>query len=332
MPADAAVQRPPAASRGGAWGFVCGRIAAREAELQPRAFFDGLLRAQNAADIRQALGKTVYRPLFAHDDAVRDAATILTAYFAEARGDILSLCPPHPIKAYFELSARYRSFRTLFNQRAKQAHPDELEALFRALADDEAYARALAEHRAMVFRKDAPQQAGPLERSLYLDSVACTLIDLFAQATPEPLARRFLHDRAVLAAWAAILRARWSQAPAETVRTWFVFGDDRSMASAFLAGEAHPAQAVASFVSAEAGRALAAMDPAHVRADVDAASANALRDTVLACRLVTAGAERVLSYLVALEAEAVNLQLCVTAVMNDMDREQVAARLRKEYA
>lgn len=331
---DSLARRIPVDRRPGAWGFVCGQIAALESELSPRAFFDGLLRANGPAELRQAFGKSAYRPLFNSDEAVKNAGPVLDAHFAAARGEILSRSPEHPIKDYFELGARYRSFRTLFNQRGARAgsDADELEALFRDLARQPVYAEALVEHRALVFRKESPQAAGALERSLYLDSVACTLMGLISEATPEPLAKRFLADRAVLAAWSAVMRARWNGAPADGIRKWFVFGQDRSLASSLLAGENHPALAVSPFLSAETGRTLSGLEPSRVRADIDAVSADALRDTVSACRTVTSGAERVLSYLVSLEVEAVNLQLCVAAVVNEMERGPVAERLRREYA
>lgn len=317
-----------------AWCFVSGKIAALESELLPRSFFEAVLKSTNASEARSALGKSMYRSLFPDDAAVSGSSAVIDARSAEIRAEIFKLCPPHPLENYFSLPARFRSFRTLFNRMAKQTnvHADDFDALFPVFAVEAEFASAMLEHRQMLFRKSPPQTASPVERSLYLDSAACTLMSIVAACAPEPLARRYMADRAVLTAWSGIFRARWNGVPADMIRAWFVMGQNQEFAASVLASENDPKAAISSRLSNEAASALESVDAARIKADIDSAASDALRDTVLTCRLTPFGAERALSYLVAIEAELINLELCLSSVANGIDRRITASRLRREYA
>ncbi len=317
-----------------AWSFVSGKIAALESELLPRSFFEAVLKSQARADARASLGKSGYRVLFPDDRSLDNASAILGQKAKEVRAELFALCPPHPLENFFGIASRFRTFRTLFNQACKQANPQagELDALFPVFAVEEAYADGLREHRDMLLRKNTPQAAAPLERSLYLDSAACSLMRAVAEFVPERLVREYMTDRALLTAWSGIFRLRWNGVPAEMIRNWFVFGKSTELAGGVIAREQEPKAEISGRLSVRSSVVIESLDMNRIRTDIDSAASDALRETVLACRLVPFGAERVLSYLVANEAEMVNLELCLSAVANGIDREVTLSRLRREYA
>lgn len=321
-------------TRPAAWSFISGKVAALEAELLPRAFFEGILKSTSRADARSALGKSVYRTLFPDDRSLDQVSPAIDAKGQEIRAELFKLCPPHPLENFFGIASRFRTFRTLFNQMSKQSNPQvqELDALFPVFAVEPAFADALVEHRNLLGRKNAPQTATPMERSLYLDSAACSLMRVVADYAPERLVRQYMADRAVLTAWAGIFRARWNGVSAEMIRSWFIHEDSPDLASAILAAENEPKAEVAKRLSVRSSAALDALDAARIKADIDSAAADVLRETVLDCRRVSFGAERALSYLVAIEAELVNLDLSLSSVANNIDRQITASRLRREYA
>ncbi len=317
-----------------AWTFVSGKIAALEAELLPRSFFEAILKAPNRTEARMALGKSVYRVLFPDDKALDTASAILEQKARESRAEIFKLCPLHPLENFFGIGSRFRTFRTLFNQASKQNNPNpaDLDALFPVFAVEAEYAGAFREHRDMLLRKSPPQQATPLERSLYLDSAACSLMKGVADHIPEPMVKEYMEDRALLTAWSGIFRLRWNGVPAETIRNWYVFNNSLDLAASILQHEHDPKSVIANRLSVRSSRALEGVDMNRIKADIDSAASDVLRDTVLQCRLKPFGAERAMSYLVANEAEMVNLDMCLSAVANNIDREVTLSRLRREYA
>lgn len=317
-----------------AWSFVSGKIAALEAELQPRSFFEAVLGSATRAEARQALGKSPYRVLFPDDKTLDNVGAVVDARAREVKAELFKLCPPHPLENYFGIGDRFRTFRTLFNQASRQhnAPTAELEALFPLFAVEPAYAEDLREHRDALARKTSPQAAAPVERSLYLDSAACSLMRIVAGYAPEKLVRDYMSDRALLTAWSGIFRARWNGVPADTIKTWFVYEPSPDLAAAVLAAEHEPKAEIGARLTTRSSAMLENVDNARIRADIDSASADVLRDTVLACRMTPFGAERALSYLVAIEMELVNLDLSLSAVANGVDRKVTASRLRREYA
>lgn len=320
--------------RPSAWSFVSGKIAALESELLPRSFFESILKAHSRSDARSALGKSGYRVLFPDDKSLDMSSSILDQKAKEVRAEIFALCPPHPLENFFGIGSRFRTFRTLFNQACKQANPpvSELDALFTVFTVEPAFADGLREHRDMLARKNPPQLATPMERSLYLDSAACSLMRVVADYVPEKLAREYMIDRSLLTAWSGIFRSVWNGVPAEMIRNWFVYDNSQELASSILSMEHEPKAEISWRLSARSSTILENIDMNRIKADIDSAASDVLRETVLACRMVPFGAERVLSYLVANEVELVNLELSLSAVANGIDREITLSRLRREYA
>lgn len=317
------------------WGFSCGRIAIWEKELSPYPFFQGLLRAASPERCRQEMAKSPFYRSLAGEPA--DFAALPEAakkLFARRREKLLSGCPDHPLKDYCRFPELYRSFRSEFTRFMAQETPRgaEVEAFLERLLPGPRYAGRLREHRAMIYRAESPQTSGAPERSIYLDSLACSFMDLFAQDSPEPLVKRFIHDSAALAAWSAIIRARRNRTPIDRLLYWFVFGPDRRLVIAVLRDEAKAAAAIRPFLSGETGRALAAQTPERIAENIDAAADEALRPLVLQCRKVLSGAERVLAYLEALRMEEANITLCLIAMADSLDPEAAERRLRRVYA
>ena len=130
----------------------------------------------------------------------------------------------------------------MFNKACKQTNPPaaELDALFPVFAVEEAYAGGLREHRDMLLRKSPPQLATPLERSLYLDSAACSLMRVVDDYVPEKLVREYMIDRSLLTAWSGIFRLRWSGVTADMIRAWFVYDKSTDLGASIIAMENEP--------------------------------------------------------------------------------------------
>ena len=316
------------------WTFVSGKVAALESELLPRSFFEAILKSSSRVDARSALGKSGYRVLFPDDKSLDHSSSIIDAKTKEVKAEIFKLCPPHPLENFFGIGARFRTFRTLFNQAAKGSNPavTDLEALFPVFAVEPAFAVALQEHRNLLTRKNTPQAATPMERSLYLDSAACSLMRIVADYAPEKMVRQYMIDRALLTAWAGIFRLRWNGVPAEMIRNWFIYENSQDLAASVLASEQEPKAEISKRLSVRSSSVLESVDPARIKADIDSVATDILRDTVLACRMVSFGAERAMSYLVAIEVELVNLELSLSTIANGINRDVTVSRLRREYA
>ena len=321
-------------TRPSSWSFVSGVVAALEPELLPRAFFESLIRSKTRAEARTTLGKSPYRSLFPDDRSLDSASAIVEGKAKEARTEIFRISPPHVLENFFGVKERFRTFRTLFGQMARQggSQVSDLEGLFSVFAVDPALADELGEHRSRLHQNNMAQTAGAMERSLFLDSAACSLMRAVGKRAPERLVRQYMLDRSLLSAWAVIFRSRWNGVAAETIRNWFIYDNGLEFVSAVLSAEQDPRAVVSCRLSNSASAAMENMDPARIRADIDSAAADALRDTVLSCRAVSFGAERALSYLVAIESELVNLELCLGSVANSIDPEATLSRLRREYA
>lgn len=317
-----------------AWSFVSGKIAALESELLPRAFFEAIIKSSTRADARAALGKSPYRVLFPDDKSLDNISSILDLKAREIRAEIFALCPPHPIENFFGISTRFRTFRTLFNQASRQTspQPSDLDTLYPVFTIEEAYADGLREHRDMLLRKSPPQAATPLERSLYLDSAACSLMRVVAGYVPEKLVKEYMIDRSLLTAWSGMFRQRWSGVPADMIKSWFVYDNSLDLASSILAQEQEPKSEIGKRLTFRSSNVLDGIDLNRIKLDIDAVADEVLRETVMQCRLVPFGAERVLSYLVANEAEMVNLELSLSCVANRIDRDVTLSRLRRDYA
>lgn len=320
--------------RPAAWTFVSGKIAALESELLPRSFFETILKSQSRSEARSALGKSPYRPLFPDERSLDFTSAILDAKAKDVKAEIFKLCPPHPLENFFSIGDRFRTFRTLFNQISKQLNPpvNELDALFPIFTVEPAFAEGLREHRELLERKNPPQMATPMERSLYLDSAACSLMRVIADYVPEKLVREYMIDRSLLSAWAGIFRSRWNGVSADFIRNWFIYQNSRELASSILAMEQEPKAEISSRLTPRSAAILEGIETNRIKADIDGVASDVLRDTVMACRMIPFGAERVLSYIVALEVELVNLELCLSTIANGIDREVTLSRLRREYA
>jgi hypothetical protein len=316
------------------WAFASGTVAALEPEILPRAFFEAALKCQTRSDARAALGKSPYRSLFPDDRAFDSISSILAIKTREMKAEIFKLCPPNILENFFGIPERFRTFRTLFGQAARQGGQQaaEVESLFSVFAIEPAFADELGGHRSRLFQNNMVQTAGAVERSLFLDSAACSLMRIVALRAPEKLARQYMLDRSLLSAWSSILRSRWNGVPAETVRTWFIYDNGLELTASILASEQDPKAVIVCRLSSASAAMLEGMEPSRIKSDIDGVAADVLRDMVLACRQVSFGAERILSYLVAIEAELVNLELCLGAVANGIDRDMTLSRLRREYA
>ncbi|MDR2391429.1 MAG: hypothetical protein LBE84_07105 [Planctomycetota bacterium] len=316
------------------WAFASGTVAALEPEILPRAFFEAVLKCQTRSEARTVLGKSPYRSLFPDDGAFDSISPILAVKTKEMKAEIFRLCPPNILENFFGIPDRFRTFRTLFGQAARQGGQQaaEVESLFSVFAVEPAFADELGNHRSRLFQNNMIQTASAVERSLFLDSAACSLMRIAALHAREKLARQYMLDRSLLSAWSSIFRSRWNGVPAETIRAWFIYDNSLSLAASILAAEQDPKAVISCRLSTVSAAILEGMEPARIKSDIDGAAADVLRDTVLACRQVSFGSERILSYLVAIESELVNLELCLGAVSNGIDRDITLSRLRREYA
>lgn len=317
------------------WGYVSGRVNVLETQLLNRNFFEGTLKNRSLADARSSLAKTPYRLVFSTDDQVREFHASLDLYAESVVSDILKISPSHVLKAFFEIPQRYLAFRTLFlRAAARGASVAELEGSFEALAATPFERSAIEGHIAMLRSREAPQSADSVARSLFLDSVVCTLRLELADTAEEEQVKRLLHDIAVLQCWSAVMRSRWNGTPADVVRRWFILPERQAEMvrnSAALA-DTNPIGPLGGNVGESVMQALRNLGSEHIRRNVDAAVGDAIRDEVMENRMITYGPERVASFLIAFNVEQENLRLVLASVVNGVEPRNVIERLRREYA
>lgn len=317
------------------WGYISGRLNVLETQLLNRNFFEGMLKSRGFSEARSTLAKTPYRLVFTTDEHVRDFYPALELFAETTVADIIKLSPSHVLKAFFEIPRRYLAFRTLFLRAAgRGASVSELEGAFEALAAD-AFERSLIEsHIALLRSREAPQSADSVSRSLFLDSVVCTLRLELADGAEEELVKRLLHDLAVLQCWSSVLRSRWNGTSAEVIRRWFFVPERYAEMTRAIAAQAdtNPIAPLVGKVGDGVIRILRDLGAEHIRRNVDAAAGEAVRDIVIENRMVPYGPERVASYLVAFNVEQENLRLVLASIVNGVEPRIVIERLRREYA
>ncbi len=315
------------------WCFASGRVAALEGQLLGRSFFHSLIESGNLGEARSALAKTAYRSVFTTDESVKEYPAAIEEYSARLRDELTDVSPKHAVFDLWAMPARYRTMRTLFLRSVeKNASGDELAEVMLSFAGSEAQKAALARHAEIVRgRRFAGDQVAT---SMLLDSAEVTALFTLAQSAPEETVKAFIIDRAVLSAWSAVLRSTWNGTDASFIAQWFVLpaalGDLAAESAA--AAESDPAAALGRRVSAGVAGGLAKLARDEIRADVDLAMSEAISENVRAMRMSPFGPERLISYLVALDAEETNLRIALATVAHDMDRKAAYSRLRREYA
>jgi len=317
------------------WGFVCGRISVLEMLLLNRGFFEGVIKCKTIGDVRSTLAKTQYRQVFNSDDSVREYMGVLDKFSGEVFSDILKYTPPHVLNCFFNLQQRYLTFRNAFIRiSGKGGSVAELESVFDSFVDNGIEAQAVVAHRAMLRGKETPQSAESVARSLYLDSVACSVKIALAESAPEESVRTILSTMAVLQSWSAILRSRWNGTSAEVVSKWFVLQDtytDFIKETAALA-QTNPVASLSGKVSDKVQRKLRNIPSDAFRQNIDSSANESIRDDMNELRYITYGPEKVVAYFVALGIELDNLRLALASAVNGIDSKIVAERFRKEYA
>jgi vacuolar-type H+-ATPase subunit C/Vma6 len=317
------------------WGYVSGRVNVLETQFLNRNFFEGVLKNRSLADARSSLAKTPYRVIFSTDDHVRDYHAALDLYAESMVSDIMKISPPHVLKSFFEIPQRYLAFRTIFLRAAMRgASVTELEGSFDALAATSSERMAIEGHIAMLRSREAPQSADSVSRSLFLDSVVCSLRLALADRAEEEQVSRVLHDIAILQCWTAVLRSRWNGTPTDVVRRWFIVPDRYAemVRNCATLADSNPIAPLSGNVGESVVQALRNLGSEYIRRNVDAAVGDAIRDEVIANRMVTYGPERVISFFIAFNVEQENLRLVLASIVNGVEPRNVIERLRREYA
>lgn len=317
------------------WGYISGRLSVLETLLLGRSFFEGLLKAHDLSEVRSALAKTPYRTVFSTDEAIRNYHAVLERYSEAVISDIFNNSPSHALKSFFEISSRYPVFRGIFLRAvARGASLSEIDDSFDTLALTVEEQEALLGHRSMLRDREAPQNAGSVARSLFLDSCFCTLRLAHACEAREELISRLLHDIAVLQIWSAVLRSRWNGTSSDVIQRWFVVNGahgDLVKDTAVMA-ESNPAGALTGRISEHALHSVKEYGNEQIRRKVDTVTGESIREEVLQCRMVPYGPEKVLGYVIAFQIEQENLRLALSSVVSGVDHRIAAEGLRGEYA
>jgi vacuolar-type H+-ATPase subunit C/Vma6 len=317
------------------WGYISGRLSVLETLLLSRSFFEGILKAHDLSEVRSALAKTPYRAVFTTDEAIRNYHAVLDKYSEAIISDIYGNSPPHVLKSFFDIMSRYPVFRGIFLRAvARGASLSEIDSSFDTLTSTEEEQEALLLHRSMLRDRETPQHADAVARSLFLDSVFCTLRLKLAGKAPEELVTSLLRDIAALQCWSAVLRSRWNGTSSEVIRRWFVLPDisgDMVKDTTALA-ESNPAGALTERISEHALQIVKEAGHERIRRNVDNVAGEAIREGALQCRMVPYGPEKVLGYVVAFQVEQENLRLALSSVVSRVAPQIVAERFRREYA
>jgi vacuolar-type H+-ATPase subunit C/Vma6 len=155
-----------------------------------------------------------------------------------------------------------------------------------------------------------------------------------ASQADHGLINTVLCDMTVLEMWAALIRNRWNNTPSETIQKWFIVPDAyvefvQNTAQSALTS---PAASLRGAVSEGVSERLRGTGAETLRQNLDVLVRDAVREEVLACRMVPYGPERVLSYYLSLRIEIENLRLALASVTSGIDAKTVMERFRREYA
>jgi len=327
--------KPAQATPSTAWSYVSGKVSVLETMLLGRSFFENLVKCKTLSDARSMMAKTPYRQYFSTDESILHYSSSLDTAFDEIMGAIYKDSPQHIMRTYFEASGKYIDFRKFFIRLCQRgASASELENAFDMLASEGGERVALAHHVALLKSREAPQNADPVARSLYLDSIVCTLKLQIASDTPEESVKTILRDMAVLECWTALLRSRWNGTSADIIQKWFIVPDayvEFVKSTASLA-ESNPALALNNIVSGESIEGLRSAGLESLRQNIDALVREAVRNTVLAIRMAPFGPGKVLAFYVAMRIESENLRLALSSVVSGIESRIVVERFRREYA
>ena len=317
------------------WSFISGRIAVMETSLLNRGFFESLLKSKTLADVRSSLGKTQYRQFFTSDDSLRDYMGVLDRFHSEISADILKYTPPHVLNCIFDLPQRYQVFRNMFIKICQRnGSVGDLESVFDAFVTNGIESAAVAPYRAMLRGRETPQSADSVSRSLFLDSVACSVRIGLSEAAQELKVREPLTALAVLQAWTAILRSRWNGTSPELVMKWFILPGDYAefVKDTAMLSLTNPVLPLSGRVSDKIQKKMKNIPLDSLRQNVDFAVNESVRDEIIEMRYIPYGPEKVVSYFLSLGVELDNMRLSLASVVNGIDSKIVIERLRKEYA
>ncbi|HUT62366.1 MAG TPA: V-type ATPase subunit [Anaerolineae bacterium] len=317
------------------WGYTSGRISVLETLLLNRSFFESLIKAKSISEARAVLSKTQYRSVFAVDDSLYNYASSLEHYSEALMSDVLNYSPDHILKYYLNLKLRYMVFRNLFIRGSiRGATAEELESYFDGfvLLTDEL--DALESHHIMLIGRETVQLAGPVARSLYLDSANCTLALTHAGLIREELARRTLNDMSLLQSWSSILRSRWNGTSPDTIKRWFILPKEYKdfVVETGIFSDSQPVTSLGGRVSESTLNFLYELGTERIRDNIDRAVGESIREQIVQCRKVTYGPERILSFAVASGVEQENLRLSLAAVVHGIEPQVIVEMLRREYA
>ncbi len=317
------------------WCYISGRLSVMETRFLDRSFFESLAKCLSFGDVQSMLSKTVYRTYFTYDETVMNYSATLEQAFDDIMDGIFKDSPPHIMRLYFAASKRYVDFRNLFIRLCNQNAPaTELENAFDVLVETDVERDAIASHRDMVKIREAPQNADPVARSLFLDSVLTTLKLRLASHIQEMMITTLLRDTAILESWAAILRSRWNGTDPEIVQKWFIVPDEYGnfVRNTVLSAGSNPALALAGVVSEMIASLFRGIDIDILKQNIDLLVRDAVHADVINCRMVTYGPEKVLAFYNALQIEIENLQLALASIVSSIESRIVIERFRREYA
>ncbi len=314
------------------YGFAVGRVRVLEARLLSRSVYERLIDAPDFAEQRRVLSETACGRYLEHAETAGDVERALDSSLGDLYDEFLCETGlPEAVVRYFRLQYDYRNLRIALKTRVLGIPVSGMSTL--GTIEPSAFAgsgEALPEQMAALLTTwDEAEQTPPLaDVENAVDHALFAALISEAERSRIPFLRQLTRLRIDLAVIRVLLRANKKHLGAAAVLDSLVEGgtpalrdlasdaaemDAEELAEAILDTRAVPGLQMDDLTSLE-------------RYDLAAAALEAAR--MASARMTPSGAEPVLAYVLAREAEIVALRVALVGRLSGLDREAVRERLR----
>ncbi len=314
------------------YGFAVGRVRVLQAKLLSRSVYERLIDAPDFAEQRRVLSETAFGRYLEHAETAEDVERALDSSLGDLYDEFLCEAGlPDAVMRFFRVQYDFRNLRIALKTRILGMPPGGMSALGtiepsaftgsgEALPDDMA---------ALLTAWDEFEQAPPLsDVESAVDHALFEALAREAKRSRIPFLRQLTRLRIDLAVIRVLLRANKKHLGAGAVLDSLVEGgtpalrelapdaarmDAEELAEAIVDTRAVPGLEMDDLTSLE-------------RYDLAAAALEAAR--MASARRAPSGAEPVLAYVLAREAEVVALRVALVGRLSGLDRDAVRERLR----
>jgi len=314
------------------YGFAVGRVRVLQARLLSRSVYERLIDAPDFAEQLRVLSETAFGRYLEHAATAEDVERALDASLGDLYGEfLLEAGLPEAVVRFFRLPYDYRNLRAALKTRVLGVASPELSSL--GIAEPSAFSgsgEGLPEEMAAILTAwdEAEEQPQLAELESVVDHALFEALAGEAKRSRVAFLRDLMTLRIDLANIRVLIRANAKSLPPSAVRGALIDGGTKRLLE--LAAEPGRMDAEEFAEAIVATRAVAGLEARDLldldRYDLVAAALEAGR--MASARMAPSGAEPVLAYVLAREAEVVALRTVLVGRLVGLDRETVRERLR----